>query len=131
MRLSRRQFLKCAAAGIGTSAAGWFSEGRMALAETAVEPFSFGLVTDVHYADVAPKGSRYYRDSHEKLRLAVDTFNQRKVPFVVELGDFVDAGSSKADDLKYLQSIRKVFETFHGERHYVLGNHCVTRLTKE
>ncbi len=125
MSLSRRQFLKTTAAGIGLG----LLPGR--LAWPAEESFSFGLVTDVHYADAATAGSRHYRDSHEKLRLAVETFNRRKLPFVVELGDFVDAGPNKADDLEYLRSIRGVFEAFRGHRHYVLGNHCVARLTKE
>lgn len=131
-RPTRRQFLKTTVAGVGVGAAGLLPCGRVLSADdTADEPFAFGLVTDVHYADVAPKGSRYYRDSPEKLRRAVETFNRRKLAFAAELGDLVDAGPGKADDLKYLQAIRKVFEAFRGERHYVLGNHCVARLTKQ
>lgn len=104
--------------------------GIVSAAETTAESFSFGLVTDVHYADVPRVGSRCYRDSREKLRLAVETFNRQGVSFVAELGDFVDAGPSKADDLKYLHAIREVFEDLRCPRHYVLGNHCVARLTK-
>jgi len=127
---SRRQFLKTVAGAGAAAALGW--PGRQL---TAAEPqpasFSFGLVTDVHYADMPPAGSRHYRDSRVKLAEAVATFNERRLPMVVELGDFVDAGAGKADDLKYLQDVRKVFEAFGGQRHYVLGNHCVARLTKE
>ncbi|MEE8452835.1 MAG: metallophosphoesterase, partial [Thermoguttaceae bacterium] len=65
-----------------------------------------------------------------KLRVAVETFNRRKVAFVAELGDFVDAGPEKADDVRFLHAIREVFSELGGERHYVLGNHCLTRLTK-
>lgn len=92
---------------------------------------SFGLVTDVHYADAAPAGSRHYRDSRQKLRLAVETFNRLELPMAVELGDFVDAGPGKEDDLEYLRAVRKVFQALRGKRHYVLGNHCVVRLTKQ
>ena len=62
----------------------------------------FGVVTDVHYADADTKGSRHYRDSLQKLRLAIDTFNRREVVLVVELGDLIDAGGTREDELKYL-----------------------------
>lgn len=128
---TRRQFLKATAAGVGIGAVGPLIAGSTpSAAESAAEPFSFGLVTDVHYADVSPKGTRHYRDSLEKLRLAVEAFDRRNLPLVAELGDFVDAGPGKADDLKYLAAVREVFEGFRGQRHYVLGNHCVARLTK-
>ncbi len=129
---TRRQFLETTAAAVGIGALGLLDESRSsAAADTAAGPFSFGLVTDVHYADAPRKGTRYYRDSQQKLRAAVEALNRRKLPLVIELGDFIDAGPSKSDDLKYLQSIRKVFEAFRGRRHYVLGNHCVDRLTKQ
>ena len=126
---TRRQFLRTTAAGVG--AAGLLFQGRtLSAADGAAASFSFGLVTDVHYADVPPRIGRHYRDSPEKLRLAIETFNRQKPSFIAELGDFVDAGPGKADDLKYLHAIRKVFEAFQGERHYVLGNHCLGQLTK-
>ena len=124
---TRREFLTTAAGG-AVMAAGWLPGGQ-ALADEA-ESITFGLVTDVHYADVQRGGSRYYRDSQEKLRQAIETFNRRKVAFVAELGDFVDAGPNKADDLRFLHAIREVFGELKADRHYVLGNHCLTRLTK-
>jgi len=127
--LTRRQFLTRSAAGV--AAAGLFRPGSAGrVLGASEEPFSFGLVTDVHYADMPARGSRHYRDSLQKLSQAVELFNRRKLSFVVELGDLVDAGSSKADDLEYLQVIRKVFEACRTRRHYVLGNHCLARLTK-
>jgi len=135
-RSTRREFLKTVAAGATVAATGTFRVAPGSCAASASDdredgPFSFGLVTDVHYADIAPQGSRHYRDSLGKLAEAVGTFNARKPAFLVELGDFVDAGAAKDDDLKYLATIRKTFEAFHGPRHFVLGNHCVTKLTKE
>ncbi|MHC4179093.1 MAG: metallophosphoesterase, partial [Planctomycetota bacterium] len=129
--VTRRQFIKTAAGGAGICLADtWPADRTRSAVETAAESLSFGLVTDVHYADVAPRGTRRYRDSQEKLRLAVETFNRQKVSFVAELGDFVDAGPSKADDVKYLRAIREVFQELQCPRHYVLGNHCVVRLSK-
>ncbi len=129
-RPSRRSFLKRTLAG-GAAAAVGFSEQSGVAGEELPESLSFGLVTDVHYADENRAGSRYYRDSQEKLRTAIETFNRKRLSLVAELGDFVDAGPKKADDIKYLHAIREVYGEFHGRRHYVLGNHCVTRLTKK
>jgi alkaline phosphatase len=104
--------------------------GRASADDGSVDSLSFGLVTDVHYADIPAKGTRCYRDSQAKLVQAVETFNRRGLPFVAELGDFIDAGPSKADELKYLHAIREVFAQLQGQRYYVLGNHCVQTLTK-
>jgi len=124
---TRREFLTTAAGGAAL-ATGWLSGGRALADET--DSITFGLVTDVHHADVERRGNRYYRDSREKIREAIETFNRRKVAFVAELGDFVDAGPDKADDLRFLHAIREIFAELKCDRHYVLGNHCVTRLTK-
>lgn len=101
-------------------------------AEASAKTISFGLVADAHYADIPPgDGDRCYRDSLAKLRQAVETFHQRQLPFAVELGDFVDAGPSVNDDMKYLKRICGIFHQFKGDRHFVLGNHCVRTLTKQ
>jgi predicted phosphodiesterase len=129
--VTRRQFLGTATAAVGIGLVGLRpAERTLSAAESSAESFSFGLVTDVHYADVARAGSRCYRDSQEKLRSAVETFNRQELSLVAELGDLVDAGPDKALDLKYLHAIREVFEELQCPRHYVLGNHCVARLTK-
>ncbi|MBN2290885.1 MAG: metallophosphoesterase [Pirellulales bacterium] len=123
---TRRQFLAATAAGMATMTL----MRRCTAAEKKGKYFSFGLVTDVHYADIPANGIRRYRDSVTKLREAVATFNHEKVAFVAELGDFCDAGASKKDDIKYLREIGNIYSEFKGPRHYVLGNHCVTKLTK-
>jgi len=130
--LTRRRFLKRAGAGFGLSAAGLLaaSDG-LGAGDEGADPLTFGLVTDVHYADLPPRGSRHYRDSLAKLDQAVRTFNRRKVSFVVELGDLIDAGPSKAEEIENLRTIDKVYQGFRGPRYYVLGNHCVNTLTKD
>ncbi len=105
-----------------------FREGSGAEAEGRV---SFGLVTDAHYADRDPRGNRHYRDSLTKLGEAVGLFNKRKLPFAIELGDLIDSAPSKAEELGYLHRIRKTYQGFEGERHFVLGNHCLAALTKD
>jgi len=84
----------------------------------------------VHYAQIPPRDVRYYELSLKKLQQAVTTFQRRKLAFVIELGDFIDADPQKQKDLDYLQAARQVFEGFAGPRYYVLGNHCVYVLTK-
>lgn len=129
-QLTRRQFLKTAAA-TGTGVWSAAARFRPLAAAPAAGPFSFGLVTDVHHADAPAKGTRHYRDSLAKLRKAIDEFNRRGVAFVVELGDLIDAGPTKADELAYLGAVNEVYKKFDGPRHYVLGNHCLAALTKQ
>jgi len=90
-----------------------------------------GLVTDMHYADKAPAGSRHYRESLTKLEEAAERFQKHKPDFVVELGDFIDAADDVETEKKYLRRINKDFAALPGKKHYVLGNHCVHTLTKD
>ncbi len=92
---------------------------------------SIGLLTDVHYADKKPNGSRHYRESLRKIEEASDLFNRKKIDFAVEMGDLIDAADSVETEKRYLKTINRKFESLCSERHYVLGNHCVDTLTKE
>lgn len=90
-----------------------------------------GLITDLHYADKDPLGTRYYRESLVKLDEAAKQFAKSKPDFVVELGDLIDAADSVEVELGYLSTIHKKFAALPGDKHCVLGNHCVDMLTKE
>ncbi len=94
---------------------------------------AFGLVTDVHYSEVKSAGTRYYSDSYEKLSESITVFNELGLPFVVNLGDFINEpqDGSKEKEIGYLHKIRSVFDGFKGGKHLVLGNHCVSTLSKE
>jgi alkaline phosphatase len=89
------------------------------------------MVTDLHYADKPPAGSRHYRESLAKLEEAAAQFQKDKPDLVVELGDLIDAAESVEVEKKYLATINKEFAALPGDKHYVLGNHCVTTLMKE
>ena len=81
--VNRRQFLATSA----TGAAGLALARQPANASEGKTPaVSFGLVTDVHYADIPAAGERHYRDSATKLGEAVRTFNRRKVDFIRRTG---------------------------------------------
>ncbi len=90
-----------------------------------------GLVTDLHYADKPPAGSRHYRETPDKLAEAAEHFGKHDPEFIVELGDFIDAADSVDAELGYLKRINRDFSAICKERHYVLGNHCVHTLTKQ
>jgi hypothetical protein len=89
-----------------------------------------GLVTDLHHADRNPGGSRHYRETLRKFEAAAKQFEKDEVDLVVELGDFIDSGDSLQAEKNHLREIAKKFAATRGEHHYVLGNHCVSRLTK-
>ncbi len=127
VRLGRRAFVKngalvLTAAAINHSIA-WADEPKSAL--------NIGLVTDLHYADKPPAGSRHYRETPDKLAEAAEHFGQHKPAFLVELGDFIDAADSVETELGYLKTINRDFSAICKERHHVLGNHCVYTLTKQ
>ena len=98
---------------------------------TSAQPkLRIGLLTDLHYADKPPAGTRYYRETPGKLEKAVQRLTADKVDFTVEIGDLVDAAPSVEDELGYLKAINAQLQKVPGDRHYVLGNHCVQTLTK-
>jgi predicted phosphodiesterase len=96
----------------------------------APPPVRFGLVTDLHYADRPPAGSRHYRESLTKLTEAAEQFRQARTDFVVELGDFIDAADTVEQERAYLKQVHQAFSQLPGTQHYALGNHCVYSLTK-
>lgn len=111
--------------------AGLASAPLSLLADDSNRRVRVGMITDLHYADKPPAGSRHYRESLTKLNEAAEQFEKDKPDLVVELGDLIDAASSVEVEKKYLARINKEFAALPGDKHYVLGNHCVTTLTKE
>ena len=131
LKLTRRAFLK----GSGLVIAG-LSAGIPFVRANSMDgkaKLSFGIVTDAHYADTDPKGSRNYRESLAKMTEFVKLMNDKKVDFIIELGDLKDQGKPVTEEstLKYLDVIEKVYGQFDGPRYHVLGNHDVDSISKE
>ena len=85
---------------------------------TAEAPLlTFGLLTDVQFADVEPKGERHYRASIPKLKAAVATLAKLNLPFTLHLGDFVDR------DFKSFGSVLPLLDRLGHPVHHLLGNH--------
>jgi len=92
----------------------------------------FGVTTDIHYANRPRRGVRHYREAVDKLNEAVGIFNEEKLDFVVELGDFIDQLDSDSEQaIERLHAIDKVFSQITCDRHYVIGNHCTAWLTQQ
>lgn len=107
--MKRRDFIALSAAASAANAVG---------AETGeAPPLSFGLITDVQYADADAQGERHYRESVPKLRDAVADLAKEKLPFTLHLGDLIDRdAASFAAVLPLLEGLG------HPVRH-LLGNH--------
>jgi len=97
------------------------------------QKLKFGWVTDIHYASRKNNGNRYYSESIQKLREAVDLFNSRKLDFVIETGDFKDQDEQPVREktLQYLKDIEKEFAQYRGERFHVFGNHDADSISKD
>lgn len=72
---------------------------RLATMTDTAPLFSFGIVADPQYADIAPKPEmdRYYAASTAKLAQAIEAFNGEELAFVVTLGDIIDRGWENFD----------------------------------
>lgn len=130
--ISRRDFLKAC----GAVAVSGVLYPFLATAARSVESgllLRFGLVTDIHYADVEPRGTRYYRESLRKLRECVELMNSENVAFLCELGDFKDQADPPSEEstLRFLHDVEHVFKDFNGPRYHVLGNHDMDSISKQ
>lgn len=110
--MNRREFIA-----LSTAAASVTTAGESASAKADDILVSFGLLTDVQYADAAPEGERHYRASLAKLEAAVADLAALQPAFTLHLGDVID---------REFASFAKVLPLFaalgHPVRH-LLGNH--------
>ncbi len=112
--MDRRSFLALSAAASATTVARTAAQAE----PPAVAPLlSFGLLTDVQYADADPAGERHYRTSIPKLMAAVATLTQEKLPFTLHLGDFID------HDFKSYAAVLPLLEPLGHPVHHLAGNH--------
>jgi len=130
--ITRRDLLKTGA-GIGASLVGGCAATQRLSRALSGKRLRFGMVTDLHYADIAARGSRHYRQSPGKLAECLDLMNREGVDFLIELGDFKDQATPPVRDgtLAYLQTIEAQFQGFEGPTYHVLGNHDVDSISKQ
>ncbi|MBR8536883.1 metallophosphoesterase [Carboxylicivirga sediminis] len=125
--ISRRQFIQTSSWVIGGMALSPLLYG--------CQPghVAFGWVTDVHYAQAVMKWDRYFTESREKLFEAILLYNEKKLDFAIETGDFKDEDPTpdKQRTMAYLRAIEEVFAYYKGPRYHVLGNHDVDSISKQ
>ncbi|XP_022878451.1 manganese-dependent ADP-ribose/CDP-alcohol diphosphatase-like [Olea europaea var. sylvestris] len=97
---------------------------------------SFGVISDVQYADIPDGHSylgvpRYYRHSQLVLQRAVQKWNEQKLKFVINLGDIVDGFCPKDQSLTAIEKIVNEFNIFNGPVYHTIGNHCLYNLPRE
>ncbi len=128
-KISRRRFLIAGAGVVGMAAIA----PQEVLANSKKKSVRFGVLTDSHYADRDPSGTRYYRQSLSKMKDAITILNQEKVDFIIHLGDFKDEHPSKveSDTIRFLQTIESQFARFNGPRYHCIGNHDLDSISKE
>lgn len=76
-----------------------------------------GLIADIQYGDCETNGSRFYRNSINKLREAVKDINDNNVSFTVNLGDFTDR------NLEDLNAVMAELSRLNANMYNVTGNH--------
>jgi len=126
-RVPRRSFLQ--AGGCLVLAGAQAAECPAHAADAAAE-LRIGLVTDLHYADKPAAGSRHYRETPAKLAEAAEKLADERIDVLVALGDLIDSIDTVPGELRNLELIHKQLAGIGEKQHFVLGNHCVDRLTK-
>ncbi|WP_339680858.1 sialate O-acetylesterase [Cyclobacterium marinum] len=79
--------------------------------------FSFGVLSDIQYADVETVGKRNYRGTLETLRRTIPYLNAYDLKFTVHLGDLIDR------DFESFEAPLSILEESNAPVHYVWGNH--------
>ncbi|EOY22272.1 hypothetical protein QUC31_007650 [Theobroma cacao] len=99
--------------------------------------FSFGVISDVQYADI-PDGCsfigvpRYYRHSILVLQRAVKSWNNLKnLNFAINFGDIVDGRCPKDQSVNAVNKVVGEFEKFNGPLYHIIGNHCLYNLPRD
>lgn len=76
-----------------------------------------GIMADPQYAAIPTWGTRHFTASLDKVRAAIEVFNQEPLDFCVTLGDLVDR------DRASFGQVLPLFDRLRHDHHFVLGNH--------
>ncbi len=103
--LRRRTFLKKSFSAVG---GGLLLSKWPSWAQSNDRPLRFGVIADVH-KDIM-------HDADERLAAFIESMNQAKVDFIVQLGDFCVPKEAN-------RSFLDIWNGYQGPRYHVLGNH--------
>ena len=85
--------------------------------QTQTDDFSFGILTDIQYADVETVGKRNYRGTLETLKRTIPFLNAYDLEFSFHLGDLIDR------DFESFNAPLSILESSKAPFHYIWGNH--------
>lgn len=77
-----------------------------------------GVIADIQYCDCETRGTRFYRNSLQKLEAAVQELNKENVDFTINLGDLVDR-----DTPVNLEAVLTRLDRLKGTVYNTTGNH--------
>lgn len=131
-RLGRRAFLQGGSLLLVGAGVSVFSDLQpLVMAGDDAKPeLRVGLVTDLHYAVKDAAGDRHYRESLAKFADAARQFEAGRADLVVALGDSMDTAPTLDAEKGYLREVKRAFSRLPCKHHFVVGNHCVSRLNK-
>ena len=93
------------------------------------QPFAFGLIADIQYADKPISGGVYY--TLGKLEECVADLNTKDLAFTIQLGDIIDGRYDQdgrndlAKTREDLDTVLSVYNKLNSQKYHVVGNHCV------
>lgn len=93
------------------------------MAETA-PLFSFGIITDIQYANLETQGRLRFREVPAKLQAAVEYWNRCPLAFVVQLGDIVHGNGDET--YAEFDQIASILERARAPVFHLIGNHCLS-----
>lgn len=79
--------------------------------------FEIGIIADCQYCNCDTSGKRFYQNSPEKLKNAVDSLNTRNLEYTIHLGDFIDR------DFESFDVLLPIWSHLNMPKYHVLGNH--------
>lgn len=79
--------------------------------------FEIGIIADCQYCNCDTQGNRFYRNSTNKFKLAVEELNTKDLDYTIHLGDFIDR------DFKSFDSVLPIWNSLKSKKYHVLGNH--------
>jgi len=87
--------------------------------------FSFGLVTDIQYADKDTQKGRYFREAADKLKTCIDTWNKEELALTINVGDIIDGNTPDQKTDADFEHIMQIFSQSRHRNIHVIGNHCL------
>ena len=79
--------------------------------------FEIGIIADCQYCNCDSQNNRFYKQSTEKFKSAIEKLNTKTLDYTIHLGDFIDRNFESFD------TVLPIWNTLKSEKYHVLGNH--------